>query len=440
MNKRILLILSLLISVSMVLAACAPVPTATPAPADTAAPADTEVPAAPTETTVAAAETVNISYAIWDNNQLPAHQQIIAAFEAKNPNIKVTAEVVPWEAYWTKLQTAVAGGEAYDVFWMNGPSFPVYASKGVLMDLQDRVTKDKIDMTKYADALVKLYSYNNHVYGLPKDFDTIGLYYNKDLFDKAGVAYPTADWTWDDLAAAAKKLSDPANGTWGLSVPGDQTGYWNFIYQNGGDVIAADGSKVLIDQPAACEAITFLYDTMKAGSMPDAATVASMDPNTQLFPSGKIAMITAGSWAAKSFSSAGFKLGVAPLPKKVKQASIIHGLSNVVWSGTKHPEEAWAFAKFLGSEEAATILAESGTVIPAYQGMQEKWTKSLPDLDLQVFVDALSYSVPYPTAAKGMEWNTKISEVMGDVWLGNIPIETGCTAIADAANAVLSQP
>ncbi len=433
MNKRILFILSLLLSASILLAACAPAAavTDTPAPADTVAPADTA--AAP-------AETVNISYAIWDNNQLPAHQQIIAAFEAKNPNIKVTVEVVPWEAYWTKLQTAVAGGEAYDVFWMNGPSFPVYASKGVLTDLQDRVTKDNVDMSKYADALVKLYSYNGHVYGLPKDFDTIGLYYNKDLFDQAGAAYPTADWTWDDLAKAAKQLSDPAKGVWGLSVPGDQTGYWNFIYQNGGEVIAPDGSKVLIDQPASCEAITFLYDQMKAGSMPDAATTASMDPNTQLFPGGKIAMITAGSWAAKSFSTAGFKLGVAPLPKKVKQATIIHGLSNVVWSGTKHPEEAWTFVKFLGGEEAATILAESGTVIPAYQGMQDKWAKSIPGLDLQVFVDALSYSVPYPTAAKGMEWNTKISDVMGDVWLGNIPIDKACQSMAEAANAVLSQP
>src|SRR5688572_18428433 len=345
MKKKILFILSTLIIASMVLSACAPTATATAvAPEDTAAPADTA--AAP-------AEAVEISYGLWDQNQLAAHEQIIAAFEAQNPNINVTPEVVPWGDYWTKLQTAVAGGAANDVFWMNGPNFPVYASKGVLMDVQDLVTKDSVDMSKYPESLVKLYSYNDHVYGLPKDFDTIALYYNKDLFDKAGVDYPTADWTWDDLAAAAKTLSDPANGVWGLAVPGDQTGYWNFVYQNGGAILAADGNSVLVDQPAACEAITFLYDTMKAGSMPDQASASAMSPDSQLFPGGKLAMLTSGSWNAKTFSAAGFKLGIAPLPKKAKQATIIHGLSNVVWSGTAHPEAAWAFAKFLGSEEAA---------------------------------------------------------------------------------------
>ena len=145
MIKKISWILSLLICATLVLGACTPAAPATNAPA-----------AAPT-TAAASTGPVTISYAIWDNNQLPAHQQIIAAFEAKNPNIKVSVEVVPWEAYWNKLQTAVAGGEAYDTFWMNGPNFPVYAAKGVLMDLQDRVAKDNVDMSKYTQSLVKLY-------------------------------------------------------------------------------------------------------------------------------------------------------------------------------------------------------------------------------------------------------------------------------------------
>lgn len=434
MSKRIRFMLVVLLIPSILLAACGQA-TASPV-AQTAAPAETAAPVA----TAAPTETVEISYGLWDQNQLAAHEQIIAAFEAANPNINVTAEVVPWGDYWTKLQTAVAGGKANDVFWMNGPNFPVYASQGVLMDLQDRVASDNVDMTKYPASLVNLYSYNGDVYGLPKDFDTIALYYNKDLFDAADVAYPTANWTWDDLASAAAQLSDPANGVWGLAVPGDQTGYWNFIYQNDGAILAADGNSVLVDQPGACGAITFLYDTMKAGSMPDQATVAAMNPESQLFPGGKLAMITTGSWNAKTFSTAGFNVGVAPMPKKVKQATIIHGLSNVVWSGTEHPEEAWAFAKFLGSEEAANILAESGTVIPAYEGMQAKWVASMPALDLQVFIDALSYSVPYPTTPTGTEWNSRMFAVYTDLMLDNVAIATGCTAMADAANAVLSQP
>lgn len=384
-----------------------------------------------------AQDTVTITYALWDNNQLPAHQQIIDAFEAEHPNINVEPQVVPWGNYWEKLQTAVAGGDAYDVFWMNGPNFPVYASKGVLMDIQPMIDADKLDMSVYPQALVDLYSYEGKSYGLPKDFDTIGLFYNKDLFDAAGVAYPTADWTWDDFSKAAKELTRDDN--WGFaSTLEDQSGYWNWIFQNEGQVIAEDGSKVLIDEPAACDTLKFLYNFVATGESPDGATMASADPSTQLFPGGKVAMILGGSWLASSYASAEPNIDVAPLPMGKQRATIIHGLSNVIWSNTQHPAEAWEFLKFLGSEQAALILAQSGTVIPAYQGLQQAWVDSIPDMNLQVFIDELEYAVPYPTAAKGMEWNTQVSTVLGDVWAGNTSIDDACTRAAEAANAVLA--
>ena len=424
----------------VVLSACAA--PAAPAEQGAVAPADTgtatEAAAAPAGET--SGEQVTITYAIWDNNQLPAHEKIIAAFEAQHPNIKVEPQVVPWGDYWTKLQTAVAGGEAYDTFWMNGPSFPVYAGKGVLMNLQPMVDADAVDMTKYPEALVKLYSYDGSVYGLPKDFDTIALFYNKDLFDKAGVAYPDGTWTWDNLTEAAKKLTDPAAGVWGFaSTLEDQSNYWNFIYQNGGQVISEDGAKVLLDQPADCEALQYAYSFVADGTSPDGATMASVDPSTQLFPGGKVAMITAGSWMVKPYAESGLKIDVAPLPKGKQNATIIHGLSNVVWSGTKHPQEAWEWVKFLGSEEAAKIQAESGTVIPAYAGMQDVWVKSVPSMNLQTFIDELAYAVPYPTAAQGMEWNSKVAEVLTEVWMGNTPPDNMCADAAAAANAVLTQ-
>jgi multiple sugar transport system substrate-binding protein len=111
----------------------------------------------------------------------------------------------------------------------------------------------------------------------------------------------------------------------------------------------------------------------------------------------------------------------------------------VIWSGTQHPAEAWEFLKFLGSEQAGLILAQSGTVIPAYTGLQDAWVESIPDMDLKVFIDSLDYAVPYPTAAQGMEWNTKIATVLGEVWAGNVSIDDACTMAASEANAVLAQ-
>lgn len=385
----------------------------------------------------AALAQTTISYAIWDNNQLPAHEQIVAAFEAEHPDINVEIQVVPWGEYWTKLQTAVAGGEAYDVFWMNGPNFPVYASKGVLMNLQDRVEADGLDTSVYPQALVDLYSFEGDVYGLPKDFDTIALYYNKDMFDAAGVDYPTADWTWDDLKAAAQALTK--DGNWGFaSTTADQSGYWNFIYANGGQVLSEDDTQVLIDEPAACQAIKYLYSFVDEGLSPDGATLSSVDPWVQLFPGGRVGMVVGGSWLARTYADAAPAIDVAPLPVAEQRASIIHGLGNVVWSKTEHPDAAWEFAKFLGGDQAATILAQSGTVIPAYEGFQGAWVESMPDMNLQVFLDATDYAVPYPTAAQGTEWNVKVAEVLAEVWNGNQPIDGVCEEAATAANAVLA--
>lgn len=424
----------LLIIVLLALSACA-APAAAPA-----APAAEDAAAPAADAVEPSGEQVTITYAIWDNNQLPAHEKIIEAFEAQHPNINVEPQVVPWGDYWTKLQTAVAGGEAYDTFWMNGPNFPVYADKGVLMDLQSLIDADALDMAKYPQALIDLYSYDGNVYGLPKDFDTIALFYNKDIFDQAGVAYPDATWTWENLTEAAQKLTDAEAGVWGFaSTLEDQSNYWNFIYQNDGQVINEDGSQVMFDEPATCEALQYAYSFVADGSSPDGATMSSVDPSTQLFPGGKLAMITAGSWMVKPYVESGLNIDVAPLPKGVQNATIIHGLGNVIWSGTQYPQEAWEWIKFLGSEEAATIQAESGTVIPAYAGMQEIWVNAVPTMNLQVFIDSLEYAVPYPTAAQGMEWNSKVAEVLTEVWMGNTPPDNMCADAAAAANAVLSQ-
>ena len=104
----------------------------------------------------------------------------------------------------------------------------------------------------------ELYSPNGQSYGMPKDFDTIALYYNKDLFDAAGVEYPNADWTWDDLKTAAEKLTK--NDVYGFAtLVGDQNGYWNFVFQNGGQMLTPDAKQTLIVEPAACDAVKDLY-------------------------------------------------------------------------------------------------------------------------------------------------------------------------------------
>jgi multiple sugar transport system substrate-binding protein len=183
----------------------------------------------------AAAGPVTLRYALWNPDQAPVMEELAAAFEEDNPNVDVQVEVTPFDQYWTALQTAATGGAAPDVFWMNGPNFPLYASNGVIAPIDEQIQDSELDTSVYPEALMELYSYDGQQYALPKDFDTIGLWYNRELFDAAGVPYPDETWTWETLQDAACRLTDPAKGVHGVAARFDrQENYYNTIFQAGG--------------------------------------------------------------------------------------------------------------------------------------------------------------------------------------------------------------
>ncbi|MEY9904752.1 multiple sugar transport system substrate-binding protein [Catenulispora sp. MAP12-49] len=381
---------------------------------------------------------VSLSYGVWDATQVPAMQKIIAAFEAQNPGITVTIQQTPWADYWTKLQAAASGGSAPDVFWMNGPNFQLYASNKVLEPL----TNLHPDTSVYPPALAQLYQYKGVQYGLPKDFDTVGLWYNKALFDAAGVSYPTAAWTWADFQAAAKKLTDPAKGVYGVGANLEgQENFYDTIYQAGGSVISPDGKKSGYADPATIAGLKFWTDLVAAKESPSLKQMTDTAP-LNLFESGKLAMYWGGSWDAKEFSgNDATKTGVdvAPLPAGVKKATIIHGLANVVFAHTSHPAQAEKFAAFLGSQAAAQIEADTGTVIPAYNGMQQTWVKAYPQYHLQSFLDQLPDAVPYPISKNTAAWNTLETTLLTKAWDGSEPIDKVAQDLATQMDAALAK-
>ncbi|QTR04181.1 sugar ABC transporter substrate-binding protein [Saccharothrix algeriensis] len=340
---------------------------------------------------------VTLTYAVWDKEQVPAMEKIAAEFEKSHPDVDVKVQLTSNKEYWTKLQTAVTGGSAPDVFWMNGPRFQLYASQGVLLPLDEQIAAAGVDTGAYPRQLVDLYTFEDKKYGLPKDFDTIGLWYNKALFDAAGVAHPTADWTWDDLREAARKLTDPAKGQYGIAAAADsQANYYNTIFQAGGSVIAPDGKKSGFGDPATIEGLRFWVDLINKDKVSPTVQQMSDTEPAQMFSSGKVAMYYGGSWEAVGFAKNADltgKVDVAPLPRGKQEAVVIHGLSNVVYAKSEHPEQAAQFAVFAGSREAQRIQAETGAVISAHDGTQEGWLKAMPQYRLQSFLDQVPDSV-----------------------------------------------
>lgn len=384
---------------------------------------------------------VTLSYGIWDQNQAPALEQIAADFEDANPDITVEIQVTPYEQYFTKLQAAAGGGEAPDVFWMNGPNFQLYASNGVITPISAQVKDDDLDTSVYPDALTDLYSLDGELYGLPKDFDTIGLWYNKTLFDAAGVDYPDESWTWADLKDAAATLSDKKTGTFGITAALEgQQDYYNTIFQAGGHVVSEDGTASGYDDPATIEGLRFWTDLIESGSSPSLQQMTDTLP-LQWFESGKTAMFYGGSWNVAEFKNNDYtkdKVDVAPLPEGKERAVVIHGLANVISANTDHADAAWKFVKYLGSEEAAKTQAETGTVIPAYAGTQQAWVDASPDYDLQIFLDATGYAKPLPVSSNTAAWNAAEAKYLTEAWAGRTDVAAAAAQLAEAMNANLA--
>jgi multiple sugar transport system substrate-binding protein len=382
--------------------------------------------------------TAEISYGYWDANQQPAMEQLIADFNEQYPNITITSQVTPYNNYFTKLQTQGSSKTLPDVFWMNGPNFPLYADAGLLQPVYD-----DFDPSNYPDALNELYSYDGTQFGAPKDFDTVAVYYNKALFDQAGVEHPSDDWDWDEFHEKAKAISDALSdeGVYGAvaGLTGGQEMYYNTILQAGGSIISEDGATSGYDDPKSIEGLQFVADLIADGSMPTLAQMSDT-PQDQWFVNGKAAMFWSGTWSNAQLldSPVVDDIEVAPLPAGEQQATVIHGLANVVAKDSPHLEAALAFQKFLASEEAAKTQAEMGAANPAFNGTQTAFIESAP-YDLQVFLDeADEYSYPYPVSTHTAVWNTFENELLPQAFSGEKPVADVAAELAEKMNAALA--
>lgn len=380
---------------------------------------------------------VTLTYAVWGQDD--AMQQIVDAFEEENPGINVELQVDPWTDYWTKLQVSATGGTAPDAFWMLGDRFQVYAANGQLLELDDAIAEAGIDTSVYPEALMELFNYEGHQYGLPKDFDTIGLWYNKELFDAAGVAYPDDTWTWETVRENAKLLTTAE--TFGIAAPlNRQEGFYNTIAQAGGEVITADGESGY-DTPEARAGIQFWIDLLKDGSSPTLQQLADTEAVAQ-FENGKVAMYYGGSFYATRFyenEALRSKVDVAVLPAGEQRGTVINGIQNVGFSGTEHPEELAKFLLFLGGEEAAKIQAATGAVLPAYAGTQQGWVDSMPEFSLQVFLDQVPDGVIYPVSANTSAWNEAEITHLTPAWELTTSVEDATKALAAEMNTLLAE-
>jgi multiple sugar transport system substrate-binding protein len=391
----------------------------------------------------AAKSSVTLKVGIWDTNQEPGITAVLQDFIAET-GIKAEVEVTPWNEYWTLLEAAATGGTLPDVFWMHSNNSQRFGTSGLLMDLTDRIAKSTAaDLSNFPEDLVNLYVFGGRNYAIPKDLDTIALWYNKELFDQAGLAYPSDSWTWDDLRNAARKLSDPAKKRFGIDFrPGEpQTEWSNEVYQNGGYIISADKKKSGFDDPATIAAFEYMVGFVKEGIAPPVSYYESgLDA---LMQSETIAMGQFGSWVLSSLYANDFfrqKCDIAILPKPAsgKRATIYNGLGWVAAANTKNPEEAWKLLEFFSRGDTQRKLSERGVAISAYKGMATPFANGFPEWNVKAYLDQIPDAVMRPYSKNTTAWEEMAIQTLNDAWNGSRPVAAVCREIAQKMNAILA--
>ncbi len=377
-----------------------------------------------------------LTVAIWDNNQLPGLKEIIEDFTTET-GIEVEIQMVPWDQYWTLLEAGAQGGDLPDVFWMHSNYSQKFMSNDILLDLTDKVAQSStVDMANYYQDIAELYQYDGKIYGIPKDYDTIGLWYNKTMFDEAGISYPDETWTWDTFAEAAEKLTKADGSQYGFTSPAsfNQDGYYNLIYSMGGSVLSEDKTKSMWNSEETVAAMNWWYDNLVTKAMPTQQVMAENTPDVML-GSGKAAMVFEGSWMIAAMKGNEYIVSncdVAVLPKAEDgtRISIYNGLGWSAAADTAHPDEAWKLIEYLGSEKAQKKQAELGVTMSAFMGTSDTWIGCAPEFNLQAYLDMSDNMVIRPYTKNTKVWEDYSQETMVKAYTGQMTMEEVCGDIA----------
>ncbi|GAA3066450.1 arabinogalactan oligomer/maltooligosaccharide transport system substrate-binding protein [Streptomyces olivoverticillatus] len=342
----------------------------------------------------------------WDTsdatNEAPAFKKLVSAFEAKYPNIHVDYVNVPFDQAQQKFKTAAATGKgAPDVLRSDVGWTPGFAQLGYLKDLTGTPALDKSD--DFLDGPLKNAAYQGKTYGVPQVTDTLGLLYNKELFQKAGIDKPPASWA--EVKEDAAKIKDKT-GADGIGLSPD--GYYSlpFLYGENSDMVDAGKKKITISDAASLKGIETAVDLVKSGAAPKPAGTDGYNVLKTDFKNGKLAMMIDGPWATKEiFGGDAYKnkanLGIAPVPagSTGTAGAPVGGHNLVVYAGTKNFDASYLFTRFMTDAAQQDRVSDAIGVLPTRKSAYTK--EVLADPVRSSFYQALGKAHPRPPIPQG---------------------------------------
>jgi len=398
-----------------------------------------------TNTTAVSPEQGQVTLTVSGWTSSPAEdalvQQNLKNFETSHPNIKVNWSPISGD-YPTKMRANVASNTVPDVFYLQPGMSTSYISTGKLLNLSPYMAHDGVKASDYYTALLNPFTCTNgQVYGLPKDWNSLGIFYNKDMFQKAGLAAPTANWTWTDLQNDAQKLTanvGKPNSTYGVVLSADLSRWGAFLLQAGGSVLSKDGTQAAFNNSAGVQALQFYssFFKNKSGAMP---TAVGAPWNGDAFGKERAAMVIEGGWLIPYMSSTYPKVqyGIAPLPvgPNGKQANLSYTNAWSASASTKHPEASWELVKYMTGSTVQESQLNSGFALPTLKSLANApYFAAHPEF--KVLFDAASYCYADYYGSQDTSIHTDLSNAIQEVLLNK---QDAQTALNNAATQVNNQ-
>ncbi|MER9331045.1 sugar ABC transporter substrate-binding protein [Mesorhizobium sp. M0488] len=384
---------------------------------------------------------VRVTVAEYSAKTGPYFEEVKKEFEAKNPGITVKFEVVPWDVLLQKLTTDITAGTNADLSIIGTRWLIDFVQQDVAEPLDSHITPDFKD--RFIDTFLSPSIMDGKTYGLPIAASARALYYNKELFEKAGIAKPPASWT--ELQEDARKIKALGSGSFGFGLQGKEIEtdvyYYYAMWSQGTEILNKDGTSGL-GTPGALEAAKLYKSMIDEGLTEPGVTSNNREDVQNLFKQGKVGMMITAPFLSNQIKdeAPNLKYGVAAIPAGPTGARGTYGVTDsiIMFKNSKNKDEAWKLLDFLFTTEQRAKFTQGEGFLPVNKE-EAKMDYYVNNADLAAFT-ALLPDARFAPVIPGWEEIAQItSDAMQKIYLGSVAPETGLKEAAAKANAVLKK-
>lgn len=363
----------------------------------------------------ASAEVTTLTYTHFSGSgaQEETLKKMIEVFESKNPDIKIDLQITGYSDYFDSLATKIGGGNAPDVFEMNMENYLAYMLRGACADLSDM----GIDTANYSEGTLSAVSSNGKLYAVPMSFSTCVLFYNKALFDQAGISYPTDDWTWADAQAAAEKIAALGDDIWGYYQPITYNEFYKSIAGNGGSLLNDDYTAFTVNTPENVAVLDAMIARLRGENhvMPTTEELAGRG-DWDLFTEGKLGMIITGIWGFSTFTEkCDFDWDIVVEPGYASKATFFFANVNCVSPSSENKEAAAKFIDAMGSDpDIVQLRLDASWELPtiADQSLLSQYLEITPPANRAAVFDSMNYASAPPALIEASAASEIINNVL----------------------------